>query len=111
MTAEAGARMAGLEDSSMKSNGLLVVALAFLVAMPVVARADCFTPEGRDIMHIKYQQAMAAWSQNDPKGYDDAQEQIKTDNAAAQHAAADKRDQKQCAVWQRYITLSRKAAP
>ena len=92
----------------MKSNGLLMAALVLLVAIPMSARADCYTPEGRETVHIKYRQAMAAWSQNDPNAYADAQEQIKTDNATAQHAAADKRDQKQCAVWQKYISLSRK---
>jgi hypothetical protein len=98
-----------MEDSAMNTTRLLAVCAALSVTVPAwSARADCSTPEGRDIIHLKYRQAMAAWSQSNPQGYADAQDQLKADLATAQHASAEQRDQKQCAMWQRYITLSKK---
>jgi ABC-type transport system involved in cytochrome bd biosynthesis fused ATPase/permease subunit len=93
----------------MKMARLALAAIAVLVATPIVsAHADCTTPEGRATMQAKYRQALAAWSMSDAKAYEEAQEQLQKDNYAAQHSAADKREQKQCAVWQKYIKLSRK---
>ncbi len=94
----------------MKLARLAGLGIALAVAMPIVsAHADCRTPEGQSTVQIKFRQAMAGWSMNDPTAYAAAQEQLKKDMAAVQRYATEQRDQRKCAVWQRYIKLSHTA--
>jgi len=87
---------------------LLLAATIALLAAPALAAAplqgDCTTQTGRETMRARYSQAMVAWSSRDPKGYDDAQEQLRKDRAVAQRGG----EVKLCGYWQRAIAQSRR---
>jgi hypothetical protein len=83
---------------------MVVGAAALLV--PLAAQAACDTEQDRELVRIHYSQAMAAWQENDPLGYEAAQEQMKTDAARARHGG----EVRQCQFWQNAIKQVHKQA-
>jgi hypothetical protein len=81
--------------------------VAALLLVPAVgAHAACTTPEARQTVQVRYAQAMAAWRQNDPTGFEAQDEQRLKDAATAKRSG----ELKECQFREKYIKLSHKPA-